>query len=137
MTLDIFTWPPAIGTADQVRSVLNDVVTSIRNSEHYPAGVFDSLEVAVVPNETDFLILNIGGGRPSLSPKFTYGMAAVAVTGLNAWLTTYVWTEKWPLIWVSVVFDGVIIGKLEFDHLDYRDVLDSADEFRKRSFFGV
>ena len=110
MTLDIFTWASTIGTADRVRSVLDDVVTSIRDSEHYPAGVFDSMEAAIVPGETYFEVLNFRA-----APRFTYGMAALAVTGLRLWLTTYTWTEHWPLIWVGVILDGAMIGKLEFD----------------------
>ena len=95
------------------------------------------MEVAIVRNETDFRVLNIWAGQPSLSPRFTYGKAAFAVTGLHLWLTTYVWTEDWPLLWAGVVLDGRVIGELGFDQLQHRDVLESADEFRKRSFFHV
>ena len=115
MTLNIFTFPDTIGPADRVRSVLNNVVGSIRNSEHYPAGVFDSMKVAVVPNETYFLVQNIRTGRRSLSPRFTYEMAALVVRGLRIWLTTYAGTENWPLIWAGAVLDGKIIGRLDFE----------------------
>ena len=81
--LEIVTWwRDPIGTAVRLRSIMNDIVTCIRNSEQYPAGVFNGMEIAVVPNETYFLVLNIRAGQASLDPRFTYGMAALVVRGL-------------------------------------------------------
>ena len=97
-----------------MRYVLNDVVLSIRNLEYYPVGVFDSMQVGVVPNETYFLVLKVRAGQPSLSRRFTYEMAALVVRGFRLWLTTYAGTEDWPLTWVGAVLDGKIIGKLRF-----------------------
>ena len=93
---------------------MNDIVTSIRNSEHYPAGVFIGMELAVVPNETYFLVLNIRAGQASLDPRFTYGMAALVVRGLRLWLSTHALSQNWPKTWVGVLSDDAVIGQLDY-----------------------
>ncbi len=116
MTLDITTWSEVAGTADRVKSVLNDVTTSISDSEHYPAGVFDRMVVAVVPDITYFFVRNVGAVAPrSLFQGFTYEMAALVVGGLRFWLTTYAGTRNWPNLYVRAYLDGRVIGILGFD----------------------
>ena len=129
MTLDIYTLPDVAGTADRVQSVLNDVTTSISNSKHYPAGVFDSMEVAVIPDVTYFFVLNVRSGvPPSLFQGFTYEMAALVVKGLRLWLTTYAGTGNWPTAWVRVYLDGNVIGILGLAEYSGNDTVSGAIE---------
>ena len=129
MTLDINTLPVVAGTADQVKSVLNDVITVISSSEYYPAGVFRRMEVDVVPNMTYFFVRNLRTGvPPSLFQEFTYAMAALVVEGLRSWLTTYAGTGTWPTLLVYIYLNGRGIGYLGFGEYFGNDTVPGAIE---------
>ncbi len=128
MVLDINTRPDAAGPAHQVWSGLNNIITSIRNSEHYPTGVFNSMEVVIVPDKTYFFVINVQAEEPSLFPGFTYEMAALVVGGLRLWLTIYARTPDWPSAWVGAVLNGKVIGYLGFREYSGNDTVSGAIE---------